>query len=70
MTKLGGLVGAVVGFWLPLYVGDHIAWLSRQSDYLGTAVAIAFAFGGWFVGSRIVRMLTARHARPGGASSS
>jgi hypothetical protein len=64
MTKLGGVIGFVLGFALTLWVGDHIDFLSRQSDYLGNAVAIAVAIGGWAAGSWIVRRLTAHYARP------
>jgi hypothetical protein len=64
VTKLagviGGVIGAVLGFLLTFVVGDHIAWVSRQSDTLGNAVAVVVAVGGWVVGSRIARRLTAR----------
>jgi len=67
VTKLGGLVGAVLGFLLPFFVADRIDALadttSTWSDYLGTAIGIAFAVGGWVVGSRIVGWLKARYGR-------
>ena len=70
MTKLGGLIGAVIGFLLPFAVFGRIDALaddtSTWSDYAGTAVGIAFAVGGWVVGSRAVGWLKARYGRPRG----
>ena len=67
MTKLAGVIGAVLGFLLPFVVFDHIGALSHDtstwSDYVGTAIGIAAAVGGWFVGTRIARGLKARFAR-------
>jgi len=63
VTKLGGIIGAILGAALILYVGDHIDFLSRQSDYIGTAAAIAFGVGGWVVGSRTAGRLKARFGR-------
>jgi len=67
VTKLGGVIGAILGFLLPFMVFDRIDALaddtSTWSDYAGTAVAVAFAVGGWVVGSRTVRRLKARRAR-------
>jgi hypothetical protein len=62
VTKLGGFIGAILGAALILYVGDHIDFLSRQSDYMGTAAAIVFAVGGWVVGSRLAQRLRTRRA--------
>jgi hypothetical protein len=66
VTKLGGLIGAVLLPALVLFVGDRIPWLSRQSDYIGTAVLVAAVIGGWYLGSRIVGRLRTRHAPPHG----
>ena len=67
MTKLGGLMGAVLGFLLPFVVADRIDALadntSTWSDYVGTAIGIAFAVGGWVLGSRVARRLRARPHR-------
>jgi hypothetical protein len=67
VAKLGGLIGAVLGFLLPFVVFDHISVFAHDtstwSDYAGTAVAIAVAVGGWFVGSRTAGWLKARFAR-------
>jgi drug/metabolite transporter (DMT)-like permease len=60
VTKLGGVIGAVLGFAIVLYVGDHISWTARQSDYAGTAAAVAGAVVGWAAGSRILRRLMHR----------
>jgi hypothetical protein len=67
VTKLGGLIGAVLVPVLVLSIGDHIPWLSRQSDYIGTAVAVVAAIVGWILGSRLVGRLVNRphtHASP------
>jgi hypothetical protein len=67
VTKLGGLIGAVLGFLLPFAVVGRIDVLaddtSTWSDYAGTAVGIAFAVGGWVLGSRVVGWLKARYGR-------
>jgi hypothetical protein len=67
VTKLGGVIGAVLGFLLPFVVFDRIDALaddtSTWSDYAGTAVALAFAVGGWVVGSRVAGWLKARYGR-------
>jgi hypothetical protein len=60
VTKLGGVIGAVLTIAIVLYVGDHIPWLSRQSDWIGSAVAVAAGVGGWAAGSRLVRRLLGR----------
>jgi uncharacterized membrane protein YccC len=60
VEKLGGVIGAVLGFLLSFVVGDHIPWIQDQSDTLGTAAGIAVAVGGWFVGSRFARRLRTR----------
>jgi hypothetical protein len=60
MTKIGGVLGAVLAITLVFVVGDRIDWVSDQSDWLGNAVAAAFGVGRWVVGSRIARRLTAR----------
>ena len=67
MTKVAGLIGAVLGFLLPFIVSDHISALRHEtstwSDYVATAIGIAFAVGGWVVGTRVARGLKARFAR-------
>lgn len=63
VTKLGGIIGVILGAAFILYVGDHIDFLSRQSDYMGTAAAIVFGVGGWVVGSRTAGRLKARFGR-------
>jgi uncharacterized membrane protein YeaQ/YmgE (transglycosylase-associated protein family) len=63
VTKLGGVIGFVLGFALTIYVGDHISWVSRQSDFAGTATATAFGIVGAALGSHLVRRLMDRHAR-------
>jgi hypothetical protein len=64
VTKLGGVIGGVIGavllIWVSFYVGDRIAWTARQSDYAGTAVAVAAGVVGWVAGSRIARRLLSR----------
>jgi predicted permease len=67
VTKLAGVIGAVVGFLLPFFVFDHISTLSNNNstwgDYVGTAIGIAAAVGGWVVGTRLAGGLKARFAR-------
>ena len=67
VTKLGGVIGAVLGFLLPFVVFGRVDALadgtSTWSDYAGTAVAIAVAVGGWYGGSRVAGWLKARFAR-------
>jgi hypothetical protein len=61
------LIGAVVGFLFPFVVSDHIDWLADHTnnwnDYLGTAIGIVFAVGGWYLGTRIAGRLKARFTR-------
>jgi drug/metabolite transporter (DMT)-like permease len=57
VTKLGGVIGAVLGIALVLYVGDHIDWTARQSDWIGSAAAVAGGVVGWAAGSRVARRL-------------
>lgn len=60
MTKIGGVIGAVLAITLVFFVGDHIDWIADQSDFAGNAAAAAGGVIGWLVGSRIARRLTAR----------
>jgi hypothetical protein len=59
---IGGVIGFVLGFLLTFEVGDHIDWVSRQSDYIGNAVAVAVGVVGWVVGSHAVGRLTGRQS--------
>ena len=67
MVKIAGLIGVVLGFLFPFVVSDHIDWLadhtSTWSDYLGTAIGVVFAVGGWFLGTGIARRMKTRFAR-------
>ena len=63
MTKLGGLIGAVLAITIVLYVGDHIDWTADQSDTVGSAAAVAAGIVGWVLGSRIARRLVSRWSR-------
>jgi hypothetical protein len=63
VTKLGGLIGAVLLFALVIYVGDRIDWLADiQNDYIATAILTAVGVVGWLIGSRTARRLTHRRA--------
>ena len=67
MKKLAGVIGAVAGFLLPFIVFDHISTFSHDtstwSDYVGTAIGIAAAVGGWSVGTRIAELVKTRFGR-------
>ena len=64
VTKLGGLIGAVLLIALLLYVGDHIDWLADvQNDVIASAIITAVGVVGWLIGSRTVWRLTHRRAR-------
>ena len=60
MTKVGGVIGAVLAIAIVMFVGDRIDWTADQSDFVGNAVFAATGVIGWLVGSRIVRRLRAR----------
>ena len=63
MTRLGGVIGAILGFLLPFVVSDRIDALADNTnlnDYVGTAIGVVFAVGGWVVGTRTIRRLKTR----------
>jgi hypothetical protein len=61
VTKLGGLVGAVLLIALLLSVGDHVDFLADiHNDFVATAIITAVGVVGWLIGSWTVRRLTNR----------
>jgi len=60
VTKIGGLIGAVLAIALVMFVGGQIDWITDQSDFVGNAVFAATGVIGYLVGSRIVRRVRAR----------
>jgi hypothetical protein len=64
VTKLGGLIGAVLLLALVIYVGDRIDWLADiKNDFVATAILTAVGVIGWMFGSRTARRLAHRRAR-------
>ena len=70
MTKIGGLIGAVLAIALVMFVGGQIDWITDQSDFVGKAVFAATGVIGYLVGSRIVRRVRARYAHTEGSATS
>jgi hypothetical protein len=61
VTKLGGLVGAVLLIALLLSVGDHVDFLADiHNDFVATAIITAVGVIGWLIGSWTARRLTNR----------
>ena len=62
MTKLGGLVGAVLLIALLLSEGPRIDFLNDvTNDFVATAIIVAVGVIGAFLGSGLVRRLRNRH---------
>jgi uncharacterized membrane protein YfcA len=62
VTKLGGLVGAVLLIALVLFVSDRVDWLAGpKNDLIVSAILTAVGVIGWLIGSRTVRRLTNRN---------
>ena len=63
VTKLGGLIGAVLLIALVLYAGDHIDWLADiKNDLVVTVLLTAVGVIGALIGSLTVGRFT--HRRP------